>query len=636
MSNVGKELHFVLLDVGPDMRPYAAEAGRNLFNLATARLLNKPVVEMAVVYFGTTETNNELNREFAAQGDDGQYTCIVTAHELACASLGTLRSLERPPEGEGFSDWVNALLLAIDMLKKAEGKFNLEKWPRRISLISTFTQPVDADEDTLVAIRDGLKASRLALEVHALGEPTGEAAATRDANLRALDTLKPATPVTMRLAPRPGDAAGMYQAVSKEGNAAYSGPLELGGGVTINVKVYKKTNPEPVTYNCSSWELKRYVRPQEGHRAEDCWVERTNELRVATELEGSVVRPEETVPAYKYGRQSVPIAPEEEELLGYAPEKGAALLGFVDASGDDAVPRHWLGCSQTKGCFVVLGEKEGDQVAVSALARAMSRERQHAVVRAVFRAKSAPGLYLATPLVAPPAANDRAGGRELDALVLNRLPFSDDFRAVLMPSFVPRADRPDPPKPKPAEAAAEAAAAAAAAGAAATADAEAGRAGVFQLGEGGARVVTAVGTGAPVEDFRLLLQAGHADEAFSGMQAAIPALVANSVGDQLYPKALACLSALRAACLERGAPGHYNSLLTQLMDRFEGDPTGGAFVRALLQSGAAPISTAEVAAAGAVAPGEAAAFVARGRRGAAPVAAAVAAEEEEDEFAGME
>lgn len=29
--------------------------------------------------------------------------------------------------------------------------------------------------------------------------------------------------------------------------------------------MYKKTNPEPVTYNCSSWELKRFVAPQEGH-----------------------------------------------------------------------------------------------------------------------------------------------------------------------------------------------------------------------------------------------------------------------------------------------------------------------------------------------------------------------------------
>jgi hypothetical protein len=29
---------------------------------------------------------------------------------------------------------------------------------------------------------------------------------------------------------------------------------------------------------------------------------------------------------------------DEEELLGYHPEKGMALLGFVDAEGDGAVP----------------------------------------------------------------------------------------------------------------------------------------------------------------------------------------------------------------------------------------------------------------------------------------------------------
>lgn len=41
-------------------------------------------------------------------------------------------------------------------------------------------------------------------------------------------------------------------------------------------------------------------------------------------------------------------------------------------------PRHYLGCSATKGCFVVLGDKEGDGVAISALAHAMQREKLNA------------------------------------------------------------------------------------------------------------------------------------------------------------------------------------------------------------------------------------------------------------------
>jgi hypothetical protein len=140
------------------------------------------------------DTDNELNREFEAQGDPGQYASIVVAAELACVRLDTLAALAAPPRGEGPSDWVNALLvgfrlrfrvgvvslgfsaaapaaeasrqraaavdasprphaqrttrqrpppppqLTIDMLKRAEQKFNLEKWPRRVFLISSFTQ----------------------------------------------------------------------------------------------------------------------------------------------------------------------------------------------------------------------------------------------------------------------------------------------------------------------------------------------------------------------------------------------------------------------------------------------------------------------------------------------------------------
>jgi len=89
----------------------------------------------------------------------------------------------------------------------------------------------------------------------------------------------------------------------------------------------------------------------------------------------------------------------------------------------------------------------------------------------------------------------------------------------------PRTHHPNPnpnhkaPKPKPAEAAAAAAAAAAEAGAAAAAgDDTAGRAGVFQLGEGGARVVRGVGAAAPVDDFNSLLEGGKVDEALRGME----------------------------------------------------------------------------------------------------------------------
>lgn len=48
-------------------------------------------------------------------------------------------------------------------------------------------------------------------------------------------------------------------------------------------------------------------------------------------------------------------------------------------------------------------------------------------------------------------------------------------------------------------------------------DAAAGREGVFQLGQGGARVVERVGPSAPVEDFDALVAGGRLDDAYGGM-----------------------------------------------------------------------------------------------------------------------
>lgn len=124
-------------------------------------------------------------------------------------------------------------------------------------------QPVDVDDDALEAIAGGLLRHRLPLECCVLGDLEADAppaAAARDANLGALAALLARAPGDIRYAPRPGDAAGLFPAVGKDGTAAYAGPLTI-VDASINVRVYKKVNPEAVAYNASSWELKRWVKP---------------------------------------------------------------------------------------------------------------------------------------------------------------------------------------------------------------------------------------------------------------------------------------------------------------------------------------------------------------------------------------
>uniref|UniRef100_A0A1I8HKG1 Ku domain-containing protein n=1 Tax=Macrostomum lignano TaxID=282301 RepID=A0A1I8HKG1_9PLAT len=65
--------------------------------------------------------------------------------------------------------------------------------------------------------------------------------------------------------------------------------------------------------------------------------------------------------------------------------------------------------------------------------------------------------------------------------------------------------------------------------------------------------VTEVGAVTPLEDFDALIAQGQTDAAFSGMQRRVVQLVSDSFGDAYFPKAGACLRALRATA--RTTPG---------------------------------------------------------------------------------
>lgn len=77
----------------------------------------------------------------------------------------------------------------------------------------------------------------------------------------------------------------------------------------------------------------------------------------------------------RYGKQNVPIAREDAELLEYNPEKGFQLLGFVEAT---AIPRYYY----MKDSFIVLPEMDARaEAAMSALARALHNQKKVASKR---------------------------------------------------------------------------------------------------------------------------------------------------------------------------------------------------------------------------------------------------------------
>lgn len=90
----------LLLDVGPSMHPYLADVSKCMTTLIHRKLMLSKNDEVGVVYFGTTETDNELNKEMEG------YHNIVVVEPIAVVSQDLAHRLENIPCGFGSSDCI--------------------------------------------------------------------------------------------------------------------------------------------------------------------------------------------------------------------------------------------------------------------------------------------------------------------------------------------------------------------------------------------------------------------------------------------------------------------------------------------------------------------------------------------------
>eukprot|EP00879_Flechtneria_rotunda_P000640 GHRR01000753.1.p1 GENE.GHRR01000753.1~~GHRR01000753.1.p1 ORF type:complete len:726 (+),score=264.12 GHRR01000753.1:354-2531(+) len=721
-----KEAAVVVLDVGPHMANPLPCLRKAIFLLAEGKLLNNAQHEVAVVLFGTTETENEVYKEFIKEGGDASaYKHISVIQPLMCPDLGCLGKINNITCGRGSSDHVSALLVGIDLIKKAIEARKLSG-KRRILLFSTYDSEVEElDAEYRDTIINELSKIGVSLEGYGVGDGaparSPEAASNRERNLQGLHDLLAQVSGSYKALPTELQMSALFTLKHTAGTAAKH-TLRIGSTCKIEVEVYKKTAKENVP------SLKMYNVPAAAGGSGI--VKRETEYRAPSNLDRAVA-PEEKTKAYRYGHQLVPV--HDDFVLKYTTGKLLELVGFTDANN---VPRwHYTG-----ECQVMVGQTPVTARALSALVQALHRQKKVAVLRMAATAKSEVMLLAGTPCPARSAAQDQQ-----DCLLLNKLPFSDDFRQLAFRSFqdehptkqhlrptleqkaimhqlvhslqlapnisaaarltaggvqgqeqlkpedtlnpmmqrfywfigqraldpqyqVPDASedllaaavldqKPADQLPLTAQRALEAlpsnfdisaqeqqltttAFGAAAPAAASAASADAGPAPVLAADEGGVRLVSAVGTAHPVEDFNTLLESGLLDQAFSGMQGAIISLVDASLGARNYSKAAEAVQALRAAAVKHKQPAQFTSFLDKLRDSYKPNPGKRDFWKLLMQQGMAPISDDEVEGAGIS--NEAAAEYVRKHSAdeeaapEAPKAEAAPKEEEEDEFAGME
>ncbi|KAK9809762.1 hypothetical protein WJX73_003919 [Symbiochloris irregularis] len=423
MATRNKEVCVLLLDVGPFTHPALAFAIQAASTFVLSKILNKPQHELAIVLYGTEGTSNPLQEEMAADGEPDQFTCITVLQPLSLPDQSLLISLSDAQKGSGRSDFVDALTVAVDCIYRAAQERPILEGAgikKRVILISNFLQRAagDADDPFLQAIADKMRDKDMLLEIVSVDVPEQDAQAAEDKafNRQLLDVIMAEVRCKTRSVSRALDLAGALATREYAHTAYYSGPFTIGDMMTIKVKVCKKTSKEKLptlnkysdrsalpeathqetSLSIASAAAKSCQRIdclhmcQETHRPKPCMdsmgisalsqslsltpIIRNTEYRT---LEGEeAVRPEDKVKAYKYGRQVVPISPEQEDVLQYFPEKGFELIGFVQ--GDSVPPRHYF----MKDTWVVAPEKgnEGAQLAMSALAHAMTSSQQRAVL----------------------------------------------------------------------------------------------------------------------------------------------------------------------------------------------------------------------------------------------------------------
>jgi len=90
----------VLLDVSPSMHPYLHIASKCIATMVQRKLMQSKNDELGIIYFGATETDNELNTEL------GGYKNIVVAQPIAVVSEGLTSCLDSVPHGSGESDCI--------------------------------------------------------------------------------------------------------------------------------------------------------------------------------------------------------------------------------------------------------------------------------------------------------------------------------------------------------------------------------------------------------------------------------------------------------------------------------------------------------------------------------------------------
>ncbi|XP_038898554.1 ATP-dependent DNA helicase 2 subunit KU80 [Benincasa hispida] len=412
-----REILVLVLDVGPSMHSILPEVEKVCSMLVEKKLVYNKYDEVGIVLFGTEDTKNELTEEV------GGYQHVVVLQNMKVVDGDLVDVLKRIPRGTVSGDFLDAIIVGMDMLIK---KFGVtEKGKKRLCLVTDALFPIKepyegTKEDQVTTIaqqmtKHGMRMDSVVVRGR-FGQDADEKMMNENDNL--LNIFSEKTNAKMVYVESPTSLLGAIRTRSIAPVTIFRGDLEISSIIKIKVWVYKKTSEEKFPT------LKRY-----SDKAPPTDKFATHEVKVdyeykSVEEPSKVVPPEHRIKGYRYGPQVVPISTAEWDAVKFKPEKSVKLLGFTNASN---IMRHYY----MKDVNVLIPEPGNKRaiIAVSALARAMKEMDKVAIVRCVWRQ----GQGSVVVGVLTPNISKKDG--IADSLYFNVLPFAEDVREFQFPSF---------------------------------------------------------------------------------------------------------------------------------------------------------------------------------------------------------
>ncbi|PNT73758.1 hypothetical protein BRADI_1g01007v3 [Brachypodium distachyon] len=382
-------------------------------------LLRKKLVynrsdEVGIVLFGTKETCNDLAKEI------GGYKHVVVKHDIKVVEEGTKDALQNLPRGTAPGDFLDAIVVGLDMLIK---RFGNTKGKHRLCLITDSQHPLrdppeGTKEDQVDTIAEQMKKHDIKMDCIVFRESGVQHNSVMDENDQLLYHFRDRSVAKVVQVDTPTSLLGALKTRIVLPVTIFRGDLEVSSNLKIKVWVYKKTSEEKFPT------LKKY-----SDQAPPSDKFASHEVKVDFEYKSilepdTVVPPDQRIKGYLYGPQVVPISSAEWEAVKFKPEKGVKLLGFADRS---SIPRHYF--MKDVNSFVPEPGNKKATVAVSAIARAMQEMNKVAILRCVWRQGQG---NVAFGVLTP---NISSVNNVPDSFFFNILPFSEDIREFQFRSF---------------------------------------------------------------------------------------------------------------------------------------------------------------------------------------------------------